>query len=194
MNNNPLLNKKIFLAVIISFFLLLIFSRGLFFVNKEKKTKKVISPTVTSTIISSKKGFLELKAKTDLTRFSVGQPIVLQVIADSAGEEIVGFDVVLTYEANAFNFTKVTSLLPDFKVYPFLREGYLVLTLVKSLESTMPSIFQKTPVVAIEFNPKKEGIFIFSLKEKLGKETTGFMNNKTERIVPVLTDLKIEIK
>ncbi len=196
---NKIFKGKIFGLILIS--LLFIFIIGaLFLLTKRPKKEKIevqknnnllISPINSPTDIQ--KGAY-LKLKSDLNRLKVNQSLNMQIIADSAGEEIVGFDILLVYDKNAFDFVKALSLLSDFKVYTYESENYLVLTVVKSPQSNSPSIFKEMPVLTLSFTPKTSGQFVFILKEKIGKETTGLMNNKTERIVPALSDLKIEIE
>ncbi|MFN4213060.1 MAG: hypothetical protein ACK4FL_03830 [Microgenomates group bacterium] len=196
--DKQILNKKIFLAVLVSFFALFIIITGVFLLTKKGKKTQLERLTTSSPIISpttavSTKGFLKLTEASGLTSFSLNQPVTLQVLADSAGEEIVGFDVLVGYDSTAFDFIKASSLLADFKVYFYKREGYVILTMIKSLKSKTPSVFRETPVLTFNFLPKKRGRFSFEIKEKIGRETTGLVNNKTKKITPRLDQLTVEI-
>ncbi len=196
---NKIFKGRIFRLILIS--LLFIFIIGaLFLLTKRPKKEKIevqknnnllISPINSPTDLQ--KGAY-LKLKSDSNRLKVNQSLNMQIIADSADEEIVGFDILLTYDRSAFDFVKAVSLLSDFKVYSYKKENYLILTAIKSPQSNAPSVFKEMPVLTLSFTPKTSGQFDFILKEKIGKETTGLMNNKTERIFPVLSDLKIEIE
>src|SRR3989344_6364019 len=58
------------------------------------------------------KGSISIKSKEDLRRYRVGQPINLQVFADSVGEDIVSFDVIVEYDKQAFLEPVITTSLP----------------------------------------------------------------------------------
>ncbi len=198
-NQNP--NKKLILILVFSllfiiFIIFLIVSGWLFFSVKKQTTeikRPAQSTILTPTVSIQKKAAFELKTLDNITH-SVGQPLTLQIIADSGGEEIVGFDVLLTYDSLAFDFIEASSLLPDFKVYSYKKENYISLTAIKSLQSKAPSVFKNEPVIKVDFIPKKAGLFKFVMEERIGKETAGLVNTKTERITPLLKRLMIEIQ
>lgn len=198
-----MLNKKILfvivlLVIILILIVFLIVNLGRGQLDDKEKISSVSSPTffptaTTIPINTATVGSLQLINLEGKRSFSINEPITFQLLADSAGEEIVGFDVLLAYDSSAFEFIKATSLLPDFKVYAYPKKDYLVLTVVKSLQSSAKSVFQKTPVLTLNFTAKTAGRFTFVLREQVGKETTNLINDKTRKLLPQLNQLAIEI-
>lgn len=152
------------------------------------KAKVTVTPTVTWT-----RGSLNLQTAGNITRFPAGQPVNLTVVADSGGENIVGWDLLVAYDPAAFEFVRADSILADFKIYSYKRPNHVSLTSIKSLQSNTPAVFKKTAVASLVFQPKKKGRFTLTLKDSLGKEKTNFVNTVTKRISPQLNQITIEI-
>lgn len=115
------------------------------------------------------------------------------IVADSGGENIVGWDLLVAYDPTAFDFIRAESNIDDFEIYTFKRSDYLSITAVKSLESEASSVFKNTIVASLVFQPKKTGQFAITLKDSLGKEKSNLINDKTQKINPQLNSLTLSI-
>ncbi len=155
------------------------------------KQENLVMPTVAPT-----QGSLTLTS--DLTGYSLSDNIVLNLKGQSAGKNVVGYDVVLYYDPLAVDFVEVRSSLPDFKIYSYNRSDYLLLTAVKGLESTTPTVLgsadSSQPMATIVFKPKKSGKSNFSLRQSTGKDITDLVTDQTEVLNPSLQDLTVEVK
>ena len=189
--------NKIFIYLLVIFFAGFVGS-GIFLLTSNKKTtsneqavststvqqKNVIFPTPMPT-----KGIINLENNSAVNQ--VNNPVDLNLIADSNGENVTAFDTLISYDSLAFDFNQAISLDPAFAVYSFKKENYLTLTVVKTSQDQTPSIFVEKSVVKLSFKPKKAGEFSFSVLTSFGKETTKFVNEKTEVIYPGTNEVKV---
>ena len=109
-----------------------------FFTTKQNKTSSPIRPTrVTSTVPSVTPrpviGAMTISSSGGV-RFSKSSPVTVQVQASSQGRQVVGYDVVVTYDKTGFDFVKASSLMDDFKIYSYDRPTYVSLSAIKSLQ------------------------------------------------------------
>lgn len=189
-------NNRVSLYIILALAFFVIFAAtgvALFFTGTKKvETPPSVAVTVTPTVAWTR-GYLSLQTAGNVTRFPAGQPVNLTVVADSGGENIVGWDLLVAYDPAAFEFIRADSILTDFKIYSFQGRDYVSLTSIKSLQSNTPAVFKKTVVASLVFQPKKKGRFTLTLKDSLGKEKTNFVNTVTKRISPQLNQITIEI-
>lgn len=183
-------NSKIYFSILLIFFLIFLATSLLLKKSSKPKTRPNFSvvPTASSTY-----GYLKLQTVGKITRFPVGQPINLSVMADSGGENIVGWDLLIVYDTAAFDFVKASSNLPDFKTYSYKWPNHISITGIKLLQNQNPSVFKSTNVATLVFQPKKTGRFTLMLKDSLGKERSQLVNTATKKIFPQLNQLTIEI-
>jgi len=197
--DNQTSNNKIFIYLLVVFFAVFVGS-GLFLVMSNKKnatnepaattsaipTKEVIIPTV-----EMSKGYINLK--NDLVLNKLNSPANLTIVADSNSENITAFDTLVVFDPTAFDFVSAQSVDPNFKVYPYVKDNGLTLTVVKTGPSTVPSVFNNTQIVSLIFQPKKTGQFIFRVVPSVGKETTKFVNDQTKIIYPAVNEIKVTV-
>src|SRR3989338_2826919 len=131
-------NNKIYTYLLIIFFAAFVGS-GIFLLTSNKKTtgneqavststiqqKNVIFPTPIAT-----KGFINLENNSDVNQ--VNNPVDLNLMVDSNGENVTAFDTVISYDPISFDFVKADSINPDFKIYSYKRNNRLTLTVVKT--------------------------------------------------------------
>lgn len=194
-NNN---HKTIFVLIIV-FILVVFIVFGIVLTTKKSKPpvqsnqSQVIPSQVPKTNLFNN-GSLTLNLKNQSSVITVGQDTVLTITADSANKNIVGYDILISYDAAQFDFVKASSLLTEFKLTSYLRNGYLSLTGVKPRQITTPSFFQSTPIVEIILKPKNKGSVPVSLKDKIGTEVTQLVDKDVQVYHPQLNDIKIDIK
>lgn len=115
--------------------------------------------------LAKRRGFLTLKTKDSKTSYERKDAITLTVFADSVGENISGFDLVLNYPAGIVSYSEKKNLeAGDFDLFGGAKNGKLVLTGVKKLNAQKPSVFQETPLVELMFKPVSTGKAVFTFE------------------------------
>lgn len=168
----------------------------LYFSSQQNKISAPIRPTrVTSTVPTVTPrpviGSMTISSSGG-TRFSKSSPITVQVQASSQGRQVVGYDVVVTYDKTGFDFVKASSLMDDFKIYSYDRPTYVSLSAIKSLQDNKVTTWENQSLMELTFQPKKVGTFSFSLAP-VGKEACKLVDEKTQAIYPKTDELGLEI-
>ena len=193
MNCNMEAKNNIFVYILIIFFAVFVGS-GIFLVINNKKinnkeqavSTSIVVPTATVT-----KGLINLKSSTIVN--SISNQLNLGLVVDSNSENVTAFDVVISYDSASIDFVRADSNNPSFKVYPYKKNNRLTLTVVKTGLSSEPSIFKGEEIVKLVFNPKTKGDFSFKVLNSFEKETTKFVNEKTEIIYPGVNEIKVTV-
>jgi len=198
MENNQVNNKilvyllVVFLAVFVGSGIFLVFNKS----SGEKKeaaaTNTIKQEALVMPTVPVSEGRLVLK--TNESEFSLNQPVIVNLLADSNKKNIVGYDLVIFYDKTGFDFISATSLLPDFQLYSYKKDSYVTFTAIQQAASTVKRVFKETPVASFTFQPKKAGSFIISLRNSYGKEKTDLVTDMTETIYPSLADLTLTVK
>jgi len=192
--------NKIFMYLLVVFFAVFV-GTGIFLVVFNQKTgrqkanvednsttmlkqEKMAIPTV-----APKDGGFDLETDNDL--LVKGEMADITVIADSGGKNIVGYDLVMTYDPLAFEFIDAKSLIDDYTVYSYKRSGYISITAVSKLQS-QGKPFSAEEVIKLSFETKKRGKYDFSLSAAEGVDKTDMVTDQTEVLNPALGRLTIE--
>ena len=202
MENQP--NNKIFIYLLGIFFVLFV-GTGLFMMRQgqqsqpqEQAATTTKNPTPSPSLAPvgplSQYLFLKTDAPEETASYKVGSEVNFNLVGNSVDNNITGYDVVIAYEPTAFDLIKAESVLPDFKVYSYKRDNYLILTVVKELQSITPTVFSDTKLITLTFQPKKTGRYNFSLISTNEKGKTDFITDKTETIMPQVNSLTVEVK
>jgi hypothetical protein len=136
---------------------------------------------------------LTLKQKESVRSYSVGQPVNIQVVANSQGNDIVAFDALFTYDRDAFDEPEITTTLSGFSVVPFQRDTHLSLTAMQTPGNKERSVFDNTEILNLKFTPKKIGRYEISLIPKTLDETTKLMTTENKKILPKTSTITIEV-
>jgi len=197
---NYLQNHKAFFYLLLIFFAVFA-GTGIFIVmnttsKKPAEINKGLSQTVTESIIvpsvPATEGTLSLTtAKAQV--LATDKEFVVDIVADSNGKSITGYDLALNYDPIAFDFVRATSSLTDFKVYSYNRGNYLSFLVTKVPQSEKSSVFAQTKIISIVFKPNKKGAYNFSLKSEINKDKTDLVTDKTEILNPVLNGLEVKV-
>lgn len=198
-------NSKIMIYLLVIFFALFV-GTGLFLAGQSKKNQagqpgaataenaalkqeNIVIPTSTPT-----SGSLSINGE---ETYPIADNVSITVSANSNGENIVGYDVVLFYDHSAFEFVEAASSLADFTIYPKDYGNYLFLTSVKSVGNQSMTILgtgmSETTIANLTFKPKKIGRYNFSLRQSAEKEKTNLVTDQTEVLTPALADLAVEV-
>ena len=159
--------------------------------NKERtavtsidKQNDVAVPTLALT-----KGLINLKS--DFAINKINNPLNLSLVVDSNGEDVTAFDTIISYDPVSFDFVSSNLVNQDFKVYSYKKDNRLTLTVVKTGLSSNPSVFKGEEIIKLIFQPKAKGNFSFKVLTSFEKETTKFVNEKTEVIYPGVNEIRI---
>ncbi len=192
--------NKIFIYLLVIFFAIFIGS-GIFLLVNKKTANKEQQSVSTQTIKQEellipseipKKGLVNLKA-TGSGPYLLTDQLIIDLFADSNGENVTAYDVLVKYDPLSFDFIQTVSLDQAFQVYSFKKDDRLTLTVVKTSQDQTPSVFVEKPVVRLSFKPKKSGEFDFAILNSFNKETTKFVNEKTEVIYPKVNKIKLTV-
>ena len=189
-------NNKIYTYLLVIFFAVFVGTSIFLILNNKKplSEKETITTTMIIPTVKPTQGLLNLKLfGNEKISLSGDKELKIDLVADSNEKNIVGYDLVLSYDPLAFDFVKATSNLADFKIYSYKRDGYLSFLATKTLQSQTPSVFTQTKIASLVFKPIKAGKFSFSLKPLMGKDKTDLVTDKTEVINPKLNELEIEV-
>src|SRR5207247_765245 len=107
--------------------------------------------------------------------------------------DVVGFDILIKYDPEAFSFSSLSSLTSKYQVYKNLKDDYITMTGVQPPQNQERSLLNDTRLVELTVIPKKTGTYKFEIVPKFGKETTKFVDNKTKRYYPQTSDLTVNI-
>lgn len=194
MENNQNKNK-IFVYLLVIFFAVFIGTSVFLVMNSKKTLSGNTMPT--SVIVPTAKpvqGSMDIKLPENQgSSMTLDKELKIDLMADSNAKNIVGYDLVLTYDTSSFDFVSATSDLTDFKIYSYQKDGYISLLATKTLQSQMSSVFTQTKIASLVFKPLKAGNYVFSLKPIMGKDKTDLVTDKTEVLDPKLNELKIEV-
>ncbi len=136
-------------------------------------------------------GDIELSLSDQLKK-TVGQTVTVVLTAGSAGRLIAGYDLALSYDPTAFQFSQAQSLISGYTAYSFIDGGHLALTTPKQPQATaLP--FDQIPIIKLVFIAKKTGNYSFALEPVIAKDKTQMVDTQSNIIVPQTGSVTIAI-
>jgi flagellar basal body-associated protein FliL len=129
-----------------------------------------------------------LQAAETMPSYPRDSSITLNVVAESNKNTVLGYDIVIGRDEEAYDLVSVTSLLPEFTVLKFVKDTKFTITGILKPSVTKPVIFDKTPIVSVTLKPKKTGTLLLTVLMNEGSETTKIMST-----APNGTALKLPI-
>jgi hypothetical protein len=183
------MNKKNILLIFFSLLLIAVLAFFLKNKNSQVEVVKKIAPTKT---ISPKEDNLSFSLPQ--SPLIVNQPIEIKINGNFPDKDIVGFDVLLGYDDKNFDFVKAESLLTDFRLFSFKKEGMIRITAIKSPNAIAPTAFNNTAFVSISFLPKKIGSYRLEIIDKKDIFETFFADSNKRKIYPGLTNINIVVR
>ncbi len=195
-------NNNVFKYLLAIFFAVFVGTSLFLIVNNKKKApvsevnntvntlkqQELVIPTSAPTEAS-----LSLQSDLPDNQTTVSTQFSLNLVADSMGKNIVGYDVVLFYDPLNFEFIEARSTLSDYKIFSYKKGNFLTLTALKNLDS-QASPLSKVQITTLVFQPKKIGQYNFSLRRSNDNDKTDLITDKTEILVPVLNEVTIDVK
>lgn len=136
-------------------------------------------------------GSLTLKTSNGLNRRSQATPITVDVLANSGGYDLVGYDLIIKH--TGFKLIKAESGVADFQIFTRPLSDQLIITGIKKLSSQSPQVFTEAKLLRLTFQPAAKGSYSVGIQTQSGKETTKFVDNKTSVYYPKTNSLPLEI-
>lgn len=154
-------------------------SGGKLFDVTPKKEKVPVTP-----VKQKVKGVLKVSTKDNKRNFKVGETVELLVSANSDNQSVIGYDVMLTYDATKLQFKETESMDPSFNMFTFTKKGKVSLTGVKRVKPAVSTVMSGAPLgkvtlKALSAGPVKVSIDFIpnSLKD------SNLMNGKNEDVL-----------
>lgn len=178
------------------FLLLLVLLTIFLFFSFKNKNQKLTRENKNSVKVQQKnqqnggKIWLEIKEKS-----RIGQKSTLVIFADSKGELITGFDLILNYDKNFFKIDKVVSLINEYQIFEIVKEEFIKITGIKKIENKTLTIFKDTPLVEIDLIPLRQGEtnITFDYNPKKTNDSN-LINNKSQDILNEVRNIAVEIE
>lgn len=194
----PLNTKSIYIAIIITVLIIFIVIIGLLYNNqskqKNKESAQTEKPLEKTMIIPTKVVSIgNLTLITYLPSVKTNENLILSIVGDSAGQTVSGYDVLVSYDKDAFDFIEGKSKDDDFSIFTFKRDSHITITAVKALQNITETKFSQTPILTLTFQPKKAGNYSFSIEPQIGKETTTMVTDKTEKLNPEGSTISVNV-
>ncbi len=168
-----------------------------YFLNQQRVKQPSKEPTEESKIVKEERGAFSLQTKDNQRAYSTGTPFTLQVLADSDKEDVVGFDVLLSYgelDLEGFDVLSVTSPLPGFRVIESAQRGHLSITGIQDPQNSTRQILKNTVILEVTLVPKVVGEQQLSIILKADPETSKMVTAQTTVLYPKVEGLMITVR
>jgi len=192
-NNNQ--TNSILRFVLLLVFIGLAFLLFFLYQSRKKTDEQVNFTTITPPVqIVQPLGSFSLNTTAEVTSVDVDKTIDLEIMASSEEKSIVGYDIIVKFEEGAVDIVRVSSLLPDFSLYPTKKSDHYIITGVKKLSSRESTILDDTPLLRLTVMPKKSGALNIAIIERLGLEKTQMVDDKTNIFAPKIGEVTLEVR
>lgn len=153
-------------------------------------TKIQPTPTPSVTITG---GSLSMRIVGDNKRHPLADYLILELRADSQAIDVVGYDILLGYDTQAFELIQADSQIADFQIYKNSSPGKLTLTGAKKISSSNSNLWSGQKIVELILRPQKTGSFTFNILGQAGKEKTQLVDTQSKVYYPKLDQVQVEI-
>lgn len=138
----------------------------------------------TVTTFTRNQPYFTLKTKDQTTTGKKEDTVTVLVLADSKGERITGYDVVLRYDQKILDFVEARSRLSDFQAISTTKDGTVTITGVKKLTTDKPSVFDQTVLLETDFIAKELGSTMISFDFSPGQTNeSNLINEQSEDVL-----------
>jgi len=181
--------------LLIGVVILILFAGILLYMRMAMKSSTAPEVTITPSVIPTERettGSFSL-ISSSAAALKVGVPVTLTVTADTAGKDVVGYDIVIAHNTAQVGTLSVKSLIPAFQVFTKESIDHVTVTGIKGLGSKESNIFSNTPILEVTFTPEKAGPLGLSVVEDINKESTKFVDVGTQLYFPKLTNSPLQV-
>jgi len=185
--------------IIVVFFIFVVFlavlnifrlrDKSVFFGGISSEVQPTPTPTPTPSVT---RGALSMLIDGE-SRHSQSDYLILEIKADSQNINVVGYDVLLDYDSQAFELIQAKSSVVDFDIYKISLPNRLTLTGVKKTAAVASYIWSGEKIIELVFRPLKTGQFNFRILGSAGKEKTQIVDDKSKVYYPQIDEAMVEI-
>lgn len=150
--------------------------------------------TETGAVKAEDKGYLTLALQNnDSNEVQVGQTFNLVVGAFSEDSDIVGFDVLISYDQDVFTTGKATTPLRAFQIFSKEHDDYQSFTGALTPEGEAVN-FSSNDIMTVPLTAKQKGKYTFTILPSISNETTKLVESETTKVfAPEVTSLQITV-
>src|SRR3989338_9028727 len=134
----------------------------------------------------------EMSFITDKGRYKTGKPFTIQIIGNSIGRAIVGYDMILEFDSSSLEIAQIASAHEDFQIFTYKNPGQEIITGTKYPSSSTKTFFEGE-ILTLTVIPQKKGILTLSLVSERGKEKTQWVDGETNIIYPRVGYITLDI-
>lgn len=102
-------------------------------------------------------GSLRLEYEQGHSVFAVGEDMTVILYANSVGQNVSGYDALLTYDATQLEFVSAESLVDSFNIFTNTDNDPVLVSGVRDFDNEATFIFDETPVAVLTFRALSEG-------------------------------------
>lgn len=191
--------RRIYLYIFIITFLLFFGFVVVYFSQVQAPTQPEETTTgqqTTETVAqkAENKGYLTLSLQNnDSNEVQVGQTFNLVVGASSGDSDIVGFDVLLSYDQDVLTAGKATTPLQEFQIFNKVHDKYQSFTGALGLNGRAVNL-SSNDIIIVPFTAKEKGKYTFAVLPAVGNETTKLVEAGTTKLfAPDVASLQITV-
>jgi len=157
------------------------------------------SPALIPIKINSTSG-PKFSLKTQSSNLTVGSNITIHIIADSKGQKVLGYDVLVGIKKTEYDLVSVKSLLTEFSTMKFVKDDHLTVTSIQKPSVSQSIEFQNIPIAEIVLKPKQKGVLNLAILLTKGAEITKIMTSSADTAIKVpavgssAANLQLDIK
>lgn len=130
--------------------------------------------------------------KIDKNEVSAGGVAVVQVQADSNGEDVSGFDLLFKSDPEMYSFAKAQAPDGSYDIMQQDQNGHISITGIKKLSVSTTKKFSGTTLVEIPVTMKKAGTVNIVLLPKNGKQKTKVVDAQS-RVIAQETEATVVV-
>lgn len=192
---NQIVNKKPFLILLLILLAVIILTASILLRNKNFTNNNEILSVTPTLSISPITSNITAKGSLRLVSVAVNNLITLNVMGDSNGSAVSGYDLVLNYDENAVSFVNQKAINDDFQIIARNSGGKLSLTGAKKINLKTDAVFNNnTPLVELNFKPLKKGKVNFSILYDSGsKKYSNIIDNHNEQVLGKVEGIEIDV-
>ncbi len=194
-HNHPVVKRVYFYIFVITWLLLLTIGLLYLFQQQKQQGETTTQPQETTMMKEHKtEGTVSLSVvNASNEKVASGVPFTIQINGNSEGKDVVGFDLLLSYDKNAFTYQSSKTPLSGFQLFPVQRGNHVTLTGTKAPGVNTPTVLNSDALATATFVPNQKGTYTFSLVSKEGKETTKMVDNTTHVMRPAVSKVDLTV-
>lgn len=145
--------------------------------NVQVLNKTTVSTTPIAIQTSSAESLFTLKTSQEKSTYQKGEEIVIQVIGNSAKKPVLGYDVIVGANQDAYELISVKSVRSEFTVIKFVKDDHLTVTGILKPSITEEVAFSGEPILEIVLKSKISGSFNLQVLAQSGSESSKFVTS-----------------